>query len=65
MRFGTEPPKRDEIQIRCCKHHLNADQNENRMAPAERGEQADAEKRRGYNEENLECNCHGAANWIG
>ena len=55
IRFGTEPPERNEIQVRCCEHHLDADQNENRMPPAERGEQTDAEKRCGYDEEDLEC----------
>src|SRR4030095_10084705 len=55
MWFRTEPPERDEIQVRGCKHHLDADQDENRMPPAERSEQPDAEKRRGYDEEDLEC----------
>jgi hypothetical protein len=59
MRSGTEPPERNEIQVRCCEHHLDADQNENGMAPAERGEQADAEQRCRYDEDDLECKRHG------
>ena len=38
-----ETPEGDEIQVRRRQHHLDADENENRVTPAERREQADAE----------------------
>ena len=43
MRFRTEAPKCDEIQVRRGKHQLNTNQNENSMTAAEGGEQADGE----------------------
>src|SRR5438094_2571940 len=29
MRFGAEAPERDKVEVRCCEHHLDADQDEN------------------------------------
>ena len=31
LRLRAETPERDEIQIRCREHHLDADQDENRV----------------------------------
>jgi hypothetical protein len=43
LRFRTETPEGNKIQIRGREHQLNADQNENGVTSAERGEQADGE----------------------
>ena len=43
LRLRAETPESDEIQVGGREHHLDADQNENGVTPAERGEQADAE----------------------
>ncbi len=43
-------PKRDEIQIRRREHHLNPDENENGVTPAQGREQADRKQRRGNDE---------------
>src|SRR5580765_5421685 len=41
MRRRSETPERDKIQVRSSEHHLNPDQNENRVPPAEGRKQAD------------------------
>src|SRR5205814_9579858 len=51
-------PKRDEIQIRRREHHLNPDENENGVTPAQGREQADRKQRRGNDEKSLKCRCH-------
>ena len=38
---GAETPEGDEIKIRRREHHLDADEHEDGVTPAERGEQAD------------------------
>src|SRR5205823_9603961 len=43
-RLRSEPPKRDEIQIRRREHHLDPDEDKDRVTPAERGEQSDAKQ---------------------
>src|SRR5262249_42013744 len=58
MRWRSETPERNEIQVRRSEHHLDADQNENGVTPAERCEQAYGKQRRGNDEESLECGCH-------
>src|SRR4030095_17007841 len=55
MRSGTESPERNEIQVRCCEHHLDADQNENGMAPAEGGDRKSTRLHARYDEKDLEC----------
>src|ERR1700719_3276829 len=65
MRFRTETPECNEIQVCSGKHQLNADQNENSMLPAERGEQADGEKRGRDNEKKLEGWSHRALPSLG
>jgi len=59
LRGRTETPESNEIQVRRGQHHFNADENENGVAPTERGEEADGEQRRGNDEENLERWSHG------
>lgn len=59
LRLRTEAPERNEIQIRRCQHHLDTDENENSVTPAERGEQSDAEQRRRYDQEKLKRGIHG------
>ena len=54
LRFRTETPECNEIQVCSGKHQLNADQNENGVTSAERGEQADGEQRGRDDEEKLE-----------
>src|SRR5437667_708060 len=61
----TKTPERDEIQVRRGKHQLDADQDENRVTPAQCGEQADGKQRSRYDEENLESWGHCVTNWIG
>src|SRR6266853_5061256 len=51
-------PKRDEIQVRRRQHHLNPDQNENGVTPAQGREQADRKQRSGNDEKSLQCRCH-------
>src|SRR5262249_38817620 len=58
VRWRSETPERNEIQVRRSEHHLDADQNENGGTPAERCEQAYGKQRRGNDEESLECGCH-------
>ncbi len=58
MRLRTEAPERDEIEVRCGKHQFDADQDENRVAPAKGSEQSDGEQCRGDNEKKLERRIH-------
>jgi hypothetical protein len=60
MRRRSETPERDEIQVRSREHHLNPDQDENRVPPTEGGKQADGKQRRGNDDEELKCWCHGS-----
>ena len=46
LRLRAEAPEGDEIEIRRGEHHLDADQNENGVTPAQRREQADAKTAR-------------------
>ena len=57
-------PERDEIQIRRGEHHLDSDEDENSVTPAEGCEKADGKQRRGNDEKILERRYHGAAKWI-
>src|SRR5258705_13486479 len=41
MRWRRETPECDKIQVRSREHHLNPDQNENRVTPTEGREQTD------------------------
>jgi hypothetical protein len=41
FRLRVKTPERDKIQVRCGQHHLNADEDENRVTPAQCSEQAD------------------------
>ena len=58
LRLRAETPEGDEIQVRRGEHHLDADENENGVPPAQRGEQADAKERGGNDEEKCECRVH-------
>src|SRR4029077_53640 len=60
MRRRSKAPERDEIQVRSREHHLNPDQNENRVPPTQDRKQADGKQRRGNDEEVLKCWCHDA-----
>src|ERR1051326_5541284 len=51
-------PKGDEIQIRRREHHLNPDQNENGVTPAQDRQQSDRKQRSGNDEKSLQCRCH-------
>src|SRR5262249_50716246 len=61
MRWRSETPERDEIQVCRSEHHLDADQNENGVTAAQCSEKPDRKQRRGNNEEELKCWCHGLA----
>src|SRR5262249_41948925 len=65
VRWRSKMPERDEIQIRRGEHHLDSDEDENGVTPAECCEQTDGKQRCGNDEESLECRGHGAAKWIG
>ena len=56
--WRTETPERDEIQVRGGEHHLDADEDEDRVTPAQRGEQSDAEQGGGDDEEEGERGSH-------
>src|SRR6202171_6719362 len=58
LRLRTKTPEGNEVQVGRGQHHLDADQNKNGVAPAERGEQSDAEQCRGDDEEESESGCH-------
>ena len=60
MRWRSETPERDEIQVRRGKHHLDPDQDENRVTSAKGRKQADGKQRRGNDEEELKCWRHGS-----
>jgi len=62
-RLRCESPKCDEVDVRRGQHHLDPDQNENGVTPAERGEQSDAKQCRGENEKELECWSHRVDGW--
>ena len=65
MCLGAEALERDKVEVRGGEHHLDADQDENRVTSAQRGEKPNAEQCCGNDEEDLECQGHGAANLIG
>src|SRR5207237_7172886 len=54
-RLWSEPPKRDEVDVCRGQHHLDPDQNENGVTPAERCEQSDAKQRRRDDEQDRQC----------
>src|SRR5437867_1138746 len=60
MRWRSETPERNEIQIRRREHHLDPDENENGVTATQRGEKPDGKQRRRDNEEELKCWCHDA-----
>src|SRR6266480_2647937 len=60
MRRRSKAPERDKIQVRSREHHLNPDQDKNRVTPAQGRKQADGKQRRGNDEEELKCWCHDA-----
>jgi hypothetical protein len=37
MWFGAETPESDEVEICCREHHLDSDENENGVTPAQCG----------------------------
>src|SRR6266403_6281341 len=43
-RLRSKSPKRDEIDVRRGQHHLDPDQNENRVTTAQRSEKPDAKQ---------------------
>src|SRR5262249_4227216 len=58
MRLRSETPERNKIQVRRGEHHLDPDEDENRMSPAQCSEQADAKKGGGNDQETLERRRH-------
>ena len=50
----AETPERDEIQVCRGEHQLDADENKDGVAPAQRGQQSDAEQSCGNDEKELE-----------
>src|SRR5205823_9626427 len=56
--FRTETPESDEVYVCGREHQLDPDQDENRVTPAERGEQTDGKQGRGQNEKNGERRSH-------
>src|SRR3954471_16231723 len=56
----SEPPESNEIQIRCREHELDPDQDKNRVAPAEGGEETDRKKGSGDKEAELQRGDHEA-----
>src|ERR1043166_9556952 len=52
-RLWSETPERDEIQIRCGQHQLDADENENRVTPAKRRQESDGKQCTGNENEGL------------
>src|ERR1043166_5256672 len=60
MRWRSKTPERDKIQVRSGEHHLDPEQDKNRVTPAEDGEHADRKQSRGNDEEELKCWCHDA-----
>src|SRR3977135_235075 len=59
LRRRPKPPESDEVQIRGRQHELDPDEDEDGVAPAERREQPDREKRGRDDEAELESGRHG------
>src|SRR5439155_25451653 len=58
MRLRSETPECDEIQIRRGQHQLDADEDKNRVPPAQRRQEPDGKQARGNDEKGLKRGCH-------